>query len=558
MRDMAKDKALSEVFNLRARLRFDTAHGNIWLDESRMMLLHTRAFGALRKELFDSLGVERARGLLVRMGFVAGQQDGELAKKLAGDRPLGEIFLLGPEIHGLEGIVKTRTIQCDLDFEHGNFYGEFTLENSWEAESHLQIFGPGQDHACWSVIGYASGYVTAFMNRLVVFRETACHAAGATLCSMVGKNAEEWDEDYLRYFHPENIAEQMIELQQQVTRLRDTLCSTRGEDSLVGDSPAFKSAFSLLQRAALSPINVLLLGETGVGKERFARWLHDHGPRADKPFIAVNCAAIPHDLIESELFGVTKGAYTGAEQSRPGRFERAHGGTLFLDEVGDLAPAAQVKLLRVLQTGEVERLGDDHARKVDVRLVSATNVNLQQAIGTGKFRADLYYRLATYPVTIPPLRERPTDLPLLVASFIEKFSALYPKKVLGVTERAMQMLSQYGWPGNIRELENVIERGVLLVPPGGRIEASHLFAEQQQFEQEGEGIDQAGNLPERSAAREQGLCEELLGREFNLIAHENALVDLAVKKANGNLSQAARLLGITRRQLAYKFNRSGE
>ncbi|MBA5635585.1 sigma 54-interacting transcriptional regulator [Duganella sp. LX20W] len=555
---MGKNKALSEVFNLRSRLRFDTANGNIWLDESRMMLLHTRAFGALRKELFDSLGVERARGLLVRMGFVAGQQDGELAKKLAGDRPLADIFLLGPEIHGLEGVVKTRTVRCDLDFEHGNFYGEFTLDNSWEAESHLQTFGVDKEHACWSVIGYASGYVTAFMNRLIVFRETACHACGEALCYMVGKNAEEWDEEYLRYFQPENIAEQMIELQQQVTQLRATLESARGSDNMVGESAAFRAAFSLLKKAALSPINVLLLGETGVGKERFARWLHENGPRADKPFIAVNCAAIPHDLIEAELFGVTKGAYTGAEQSRPGRFERANGGTLFLDEIGDLAPAAQVKLLRVLQTGEVERLGDDHARKVDVRLVSATNVNLQQAISTGKFRADLYYRLATYPVTIPPLRERPTDLPLLVDSFIEKFSALYPKKVLGVTERAMQMLSQYSWPGNIRELENVIERGVLLVPPGGRIEAGHLFAEQQQFVQEGEGIDLEGHLPERSAAREQGLCEELLGPDFNLIAHENALVDLAVKKANGNLSQAARLLGITRRQLAYKFNRSGD
>jgi transcriptional regulator with GAF, ATPase, and Fis domain len=156
---------------------------------------------------------------------------------------------------------------------------------------------------------------------------------------------------------------------------------------------------------------VLLLGETGVGKEMFARWIHDHGNRAEQPFVAVNCAAIPHDLLESELFGVQKGAYTGAQASRAGRFERAHGGTLFLDEVGDLSPAAQVKLLRVLQTGEVERLGDDQTRKIDVRLVAATNVDLQQAIAAGRFRADLYYRLATYPVVIPPLRERRSDIP---------------------------------------------------------------------------------------------------------------------------------------------------
>lgn len=455
---------------------------------------------------------------------------------------------------------RTRTVRSELDFEKGTFYGEFIWENSWEAESQLQLAGLSEEHACWTRIGYASGYVTAFMNRLVVFREIACEACGDAHCHIVGKPADEWTEadDYIRYFRPENIVGQLMELQEQVTQLRATLSKERTPGSLIGMSAGFKAAFDLLRRASASPINVLLLGETGVGKERFARWLHENGPRADKPFVAINCAAIPHDLIESELFGVTKGAYSGAEQSRPGRFERAHGGTLFLDEVGDLTLAAQVKLLRVLQTGEVERLGDDQTRKVDVRLVAATNVNLPQAIAEGRFRADLYYRLATYPVTIPPLRERRADLPLLINSLIDKHSVLYHKKVGGVTERAMQAMMQYNWPGNIRELENIIERGVLLVPPGGHIEVGHLFTGLEQLVPEGEEINPEGQLPELGQGTEEKLCEQLLQGQFDLNAHEMRLVDLAVKKANGNLSQAARLLGISRRQLAYKFNREQE
>jgi two-component system response regulator HydG len=193
------------------------------------------------------------------------------------------------------------------------------------------------------------------------------------------------------------------------------------------------------------------------------------------PLIAVNCAALPEQLIESELFGVEKGAFTGAQQSRPGRFERAHGGTLFLDEIGELSASAQVKLLRVLQEGELERIGDTRTRKVDVRVVAATNVDLKQAVEEGRFRRDLYYRLNVYPVTIPPLRDRKEDIALLAQRFLEKYLVRHSKKVLGITDQAMHALKQYSWPGNVRELENVIERGVILAPAGGRIDLADLF-----------------------------------------------------------------------------------
>jgi len=553
------DDDLIDRFDLRSRLRFCMDSGNIWFDENRMLLLHARAVGALRRELFNSLGQERARALLVRMGFASGQQDAELAKKLVGDGALEDVFLLGPQLHSLEGLVRVTTIRSELDLKQGRFYGEFRWDNSWEDEVHIGDFGIGEDPACWTMVGYASGYVTAFMNRFVVFKETKCLSRGDSHCYIVGKPAEEWEgeEDYIRYFHPENIAGQLLELQEELSKLRASLSEKRSAGNLIGVSQGFHAAFDLIQKAANNTITVLLLGETGVGKEMFARWLHDNGPRNLKPFVAVNCAAIPNELIESELFGAERGAFTGAQQSRPGRFERAHGGTLFLDEIGDLSPAAQVKLLRVLQTGEVERLGDMKTRKVDVRLVAATNVDLRKAVKEGRFRADLYYRLTTYPIVIPPLRERGSDIPLLVDAFLEKYSAIYQKKLRGVTDRAAQRLQTYEWPGNIRELENMIERGVLLAPHGGSIEIGHLFAGADDAV-EGDGLGQAGRLRGPVQARNDEVCEQLLVPGFDLDKHELRLMRAALDRARGNVAEAARMLGITRRQLAYRLKDLGD
>lgn len=548
-------QGLLEQFNLRSRLRFDIANGHIWLDESRMLLLHAQAMGALRSELFRTLGVARARGLLVRMGFASGQQDADLARKLFRDSEREDVFRLGPELHAFEGLVRTRILNAQLDWEKGSFVGDVKWENSWEAEAHVRDFGVGDAPVCWSLIGYASGYVTRFFNRFIVFRETHCVGKGDEHCVLVGKPAEDWGnaDGYLDHFRSENIEGELAELREEVARLRQSICGSAGRDDLIGNSPAFEAAFDLVRKAAGSTINVLLLGETGVGKEVFARWLHAHSERADKPFVAINCAAIPHDLIESELFGVQKGAYTGAQQSRAGRFERADGGTLFLDEVGDLSPAAQVKLLRVLQSGEVERLGDDQTRKVNVRLVAATNVNLAEAIRAGSFRADLYYRLATYPVAIPPLRERRSDIPLLAQALLGKYEAVYHKKLQGITDRALRALTNHSWPGNVRELENLIERGVLLAPAGGRIEEKHLFAGAGPIVPEGVELNTGGQLCDAKESSHNTLCEALLEGGFSLEAHEARLIELAVQQAKGNLTHAARALGITRRQLAYRL-----
>jgi transcriptional regulator with GAF, ATPase, and Fis domain len=274
--------------------------------------------------------------------------------------------------------------------------------------------------------------------------------------------------------------------------------------------------------------------------------------------VALNCAAIPNDLLESELFGVEKGAFTGAQQSRPGRFERADGGTLFLDEVGDLTPAAQVKLLRVLESGELERLGDIKTRKVNVRLVAATNVNLQQAVKDGKFRADLYYRLNAYPVNIPPLRDRKADIPLLVEAFIKKYALLHNKRVVGVTDKAMRMLMSYDWPGNIRELENMMERGVLLTASDEAIELKHLFAGVADIFSHEVELSPQGRVGSQNKKSIDVLMDAMIGDGISLENCELMLMEAAVKKTGGNITKAAELLGVTRRQVAYRLEKEDQ
>ncbi len=543
--------------DLLSRLRFNAGTGHIWLDEHRM-LLHTRALAELRKELLDSLGVNRARGLLIRMGFASGQRDGELAvKERLNGMPCDKAFMLGPQLHSIEGAVQVEMLQMELDLKTKHFYGEFTWTNSWECEAHVADFGYGDDPQCWQQIGYASGYTSAFVGRLIVFKETECRSMGDSHCRIIGQAAEAWhDDEYIDYFRPQRIGERLIDFSIGLEHLRAVQPRREYDNKLVGVSPGFRAAFELLKRAAPSAITVLLLGETGVGKEVFARWLHDNGPRSGGPFIAVNCAAIPADLIEAELFGVEKGAYTGAHMARAGRFERAHNGTLFLDEAGDLPLATQVKLLRVLQTGEIERLGAEAPIKLNVRIVAATNVDLQAAMTASKFRSDLFYRLNTFPITIPPLRERTADIAPLVQRFVEKYSDLYSKKLRGLTDRAMRDVLGQPWPGNIRELENTIERAVLLAPEGGAIEAAHLWSSGAPSTTE-QQLDARGQVSTPRDGSLDGLCDQVLGQHIDLASLEQRLMQIAMQRSKGNLSQAARLLGITRPQLAYRLKKEG-
>jgi Nif-specific regulatory protein len=305
---------------------------------------------------------------------------------------------------------------------------------------------------------------------------------------------------------------------------------------LIGHSHAMQRVYEAVAHAAPSSTTVLIRGESGTGKELVAHALHYNSPRAEKPFIKVSCGALPENLIESELFGYEPGAFTDARHQKKGRFELAHGGTLFLDEVGELSAATQVKLLRVLQEREFERLGGVSSVKVDVRLIAATHRDLEAAVKAGTFREDLYYRLHVFELFMPPLRERQADILLLADHFVEKIAAAQGKDVRRISTSAIDMLVAYHWPGNVRELENAIERAIL-VSEGGVIHAHHLPPSLQTAEV-------SGTLPGN------GLGDAVA-------AFEKDLLQDALKSARGNRSRAARLLQTTERILNYKVQKYG-
>lgn len=540
--------------DLRRLLRFEPDSGAIWLGDRRMVLVHTLALAALREDLVSSVGPEHARRILTRMGYASGLSDAEYAKKTRPGVSLQDSFMVGPQLHMLEGAARVTPVKLQLDIPAGQFYGEFRWDHSWEAYAHQQKFGLVDAPACWTLQGYASGYTSAFMGRLILFKETLCTACGDDHCLIVGRPIEEWPdgEAHRIYFSNDSLMDKMQALQSQVEALKSTLEPVSQGGKLIGNSAAFRSAYALMKKAAHTQVTVLLTGETGVGKERFARTLHELSSRAQAPFIAVNCAALPSELVEAELFGVERGAYTGAHAARAGRFERADGGTLLLDEVGELPLAAQAKLLRVLQEGEIERVGGEKTLKVNVRLVAATNVDLEQAVQAGRFRRDLLYRLNVYPICIPPLRERLADIEPLAQSMLVRFCALHGKRISGFEERALQALQQHDWPGNVRELENLVERGVILAAQDGMIAVEHLFPNQPEAQT---SLDARGQLAPLPSAQDDELSARILDSGSTLDEIEARVLDHAVERARGNLSEAARLLGLTRPQLAYRQKR---
>jgi DNA-binding NtrC family response regulator len=316
-----------------------------------------------------------------------------------------------------------------------------------------------------------------------------------------------------------------------------------GAPQIVGEDPSLRKVFASLQRAATTDATVLLEGESGTGKELFARSLHALSPRAEAPFVAINCAAIPENLLETELFGYEKGAFTGAAARKPGKFEMAHRGTLFLDEIGDLPFALQAKILRALEEKRFERVGGTSSVQVDVRLVAATNKGLKAAVAARRFREDLYFRLSVFPITVPPLRERPGDIPVLARYFVDRFCRDLKKKPLVISPEALDQLRAYRWPGNVRELQNCIERAVILAE-GDAMFTRHLnlsFAAPLESEtptSPWEQIDLTGTLAE---------VTRRITRDV-----ERAKIEAVLKEAQGNKGRAAELLQISYKMLVAK------
>jgi len=325
-----------------------------------------------------------------------------------------------------------------------------------------------------------------------------------------------------------------IRQQQEISTLRKTFSLDEGFHGILGKSPVMLNLFEMIENVAQSDTPVMIQGESGCGKELVARAIHRASGRSDKPYVKVNCAALNENLLESELFGHVKGAYTGADRARVGRFESAHEGTIFLDEVGDIPPSVQVKLLRVLEERKIERVGDNRSVPVDVRVITATHKNLEELIEQGLFREDLYFRINVFPLFCPPLSQRREDIPLIAQSFIRRNAVSSGKKILGLTPEALEALTEYSWPGNVRELRNAVEYAFVLCQSGG-IGLQHLPHKI------------AGGGVVRQAA-----CE----MDPDCTKERDALIAV-LRNAGGNQSEAARMLGVSRVTIWKRMKRFG-
>ncbi len=325
-------------------------------------------------------------------------------------------------------------------------------------------------------------------------------------------------------------------LKQDNQLLRQEIRTGQQFAGILGKSSAMRSIFDLIQRVAPTTANVLIQGESGTGKERIARAIHDKGPRRHKPFVAINCTAIPESLLESELFGHAKGSFTGAIQRKRGLFEEAEGGTLFLDEIGDMEPALQSKLLRVIQERKIRAVGDTTDRDIDVRLIAATHKDLKEAIRNGRFREDLFYRLSVIPLRVPPLRERSEDIPLLAEHFLRKVTAQNDSSVKGFSPKALQKLMRLRWEGNVRELENVVERAVVLC--------------------RGTVIDET-DIPSPETETPEQFHTKSTQDWPTLAALEERYIQQVLEKTGGRKERAAQILGINRRTLLRKEHEYG-
>jgi Nif-specific regulatory protein len=351
-------------------------------------------------------------------------------------------------------------------------------------------------------------------------------------------------------------------LRARVGALQREIAERERFDEIIGTSPAMAEVFRFMDSAASSPIAVLILGETGTGKELVARGIHRASERANEPFIAINCAAVPETLLESELFGHRRGAFTGALADRRGLFEAANGGTIFLDEVGEMPLAMQAKMLRVLQDGEILPVGESRPRKVDVRVISATHRELEGEVGEHRFREDLYYRLTVFPIRVPPLRERRDDIPLLVEHFVVHSAKRHGKTIAGIEPQVIELLVRFDWPGNVRELQNEIERAVALTRPGESIGLAQLSAKVSARADgptavprvDASSIVAAHEAPASPAAAATPKTRDL--RQARAEFEASFIADV-LREEDGNVSRAARTLGLSRVMLQRKMKDYG-
>ena len=466
-------------------LELDPEGGVIRFAGQRALLLDAVAMGLLRKYLVENFGLLAARTVLTQFGFAHGWRMAEAMQAEFKWESDDDWQRAGTRIHALEGLFRVEAGGGGPLSTEG-----LTLLASYEAEQHLLHFGRSDIPVCWTICGLTSGYVSRSAGKEIYVLEDRCMGGGNAACHLIGRTREEWGDERaeeLRFFEPKRLQECLDVSLHRVTetlkaaerKLREhrrALVRVARVDQplgIVNQSTAMRQVVDLARRVAKVDSTVLITGESGSGKERIARLVHDESTRAAGAFIAVNCGAITETLLESELFGHARGAFTGATVDRPGLFEAANGGTLLLDEVGEVSPGMQVKLLRALQEREIRRVGENRSRRVDVRVVAATNRDLAHGVAGGAFRQDLYYRLKVVELHVPPLRERRDDVLPLARVLLADAALRMKRKISSLAPGAADQLLRYGWPGNVRELENAMERAVALAR-GTRVELEDL------------------------------------------------------------------------------------
>jgi DNA-binding NtrC family response regulator len=537
-------------------LDFRPDQGVIRLHDQRVVILSAAAMGLLRKELVDTLGRETARCLLLRFGFADGYHDAvNLRERSAWSDP-AEGLRAGAALHTLEGIVRADVRRAEFDPDSGSFDAEVVWDDSYEAEQHLHHYGTDAGTVCWSLVGYSSGFASACTGREVYFREQQCLGQGAAHCVAIGRDAVSWgaEIDAIRTdFQAADLGKEIERLRDAVSRrlkdverrerllerrerelnlLRDRVRQHAAARHFVAGSQAMQDVLEVAGRVAPLDTTVLVYGESGTGKEFIVRMIHEQSPRAEAPFVSINCAALTETLLESELFGHVRGAFTGAVRDKAGLFEVAGSGTIFLDEIGEVAPSIQAKLLRALQEKEIRRVGAERSITVNARVVAATNRDLRAAVEDGTFREDLYFRLGAFIITVPPLRDRREDIPPLVHQFLRRAASRMKKDVEAVSSEAMGALMRYRWPGNVRELEHAVERAVILAN-GATIRVRDLPQE-------------VTKGPDRTP-----------GDEFDLHEQERRSIERALERFGGNRRKAADALKISTVTLWRRMKRYG-
>lgn len=525
----AEDLQRLELVNI------DKVTGFPFLGLSRIMMVGFSSLGRLHKDLFDSIGAEKARAIFARYGYESGLSWATRFADLYDFDTPEEWLKTACVISRMAGLAEVELFDIEVDRDNGHMRFTGTWKNSFETDIWKKNFGPSGYPICCIMPGVMAGFASAVLGSEVFVKELGCQAEGHRHCSFEGRNIAQWGmfpEEMQRYFSVSNLDRELSLLRTDLKKARQDLMHKNAElillksqayrfrssDTIVSRSKSMSQVLHLSEKVAPTSFSVLIQGESGTGKEVIARYIHRNSGREDRPFVAINCAALPPNLLESELFGHKKGAFTGADSDKKGLFIEAGTGTLFLDEVGEIPLDIQAKLLRAIQEKEVRPLGDTRNYAVKARIVTATNRDLKRMVQEKLFREDLYYRLAVFPIMVAPLRQRREDILILARHFLSRLKKVHP----GFSPPAVRKMESYQWPGNVRELENWVEYGVIMA---------------------GDELIEPAHLPLIEERDSENLLDVMASDYPSLEALELRYIDRVLSHTGGNKTEAARMLG---------------